>query len=296
MKVLLRLLLATLTLTICSSVQAQQQVIAFWDFNDGFVVQDETPQIVHQPTIGSGVLYQQRAETDGNGKDGNPFTSAELGIDTSTNLNADQAIAWDDFANAGDNDAEFFMVVSTLGFENIEISFDYQGNDDDLDGDGVNVSDGFIQYDARFSLLPLIEVTVPDVGPVVIKDFDGASTDLLPTGTSVAVINSSTIFQRDLLMAPASVNNQAVFAFRLDEFEGNDSVRFDNVLITGTPMGDPALCGDVDLSGVVDFLDIAPFIILLSTPGAFQAEADCNLNGLVDFLDIAPFIAALAGN
>ena len=54
------------------------------------------------------------------------------------------------------------------------------------------------------------------------------------------------------------------------------------------------LLGDVDLNGSVDFLDIAPFIALLSS-GEFQFEADCDQNGTVDFLDIAPFIAFISG-
>ncbi len=61
--------------------------------------------------------------------------------------------------------------------------------------------------------------------------------------------------------------------------------------------GDPVqvfLLGDVDLDGVVNFLDIAPFIEVLST-GGFQAEADCNQDGIVDFLDIAAFIAIVNG-
>lgn len=58
---------------------------------------------------------------------------------------------------------------------------------------------------------------------------------------------------------------------------------------------DDATCtlGDVDLSGTVDFLDIAPFIAVLSS-GANQCEADCDQSGSVDFLDIAPFIAILS--
>ena len=55
----------------------------------------------------------------------------------------------------------------------------------------------------------------------------------------------------------------------------------------------PALLGDVNLDGVVNFLDIAPFIAVLATAG-FQAEADCDENGVVDFLDIAPFIDILS--
>ena len=54
------------------------------------------------------------------------------------------------------------------------------------------------------------------------------------------------------------------------------------------------LLGDVNEDETVDFLDISPFISVLSG-GTFQAEADCDENGVVDFLDISPFITILAG-
>ena len=52
------------------------------------------------------------------------------------------------------------------------------------------------------------------------------------------------------------------------------------------------LLGDVNLDGVVNFLDISPFIGVLSNQGT-QAEADLNQDGVVSFLDISPFIMAL---
>ena len=54
------------------------------------------------------------------------------------------------------------------------------------------------------------------------------------------------------------------------------------------------LLGDVNLDGVVDFFDIAPFILLLSNGGT-QAEADINQSGEITFLDIQPFIEILSG-
>jgi hypothetical protein len=51
--------------------------------------------------------------------------------------------------------------------------------------------------------------------------------------------------------------------------------------------------GDINQSGAVDFLDISPFIGLLSS-GGFQVEADLNEDNAVDFLDISPFIAVLS--
>ena len=53
------------------------------------------------------------------------------------------------------------------------------------------------------------------------------------------------------------------------------------------------LLGDVNLDGVVNFSDIAPFIAVLSNGGS-QAEADIDQNGIVNFSDIAPFIGILS--
>ena len=53
------------------------------------------------------------------------------------------------------------------------------------------------------------------------------------------------------------------------------------------------LLGDVNRDDVVNFLDIAPFITLLSS-NTFQVEADINGDQGVNFLDIAPFIALLS--
>ena len=52
---------------------------------------------------------------------------------------------------------------------------------------------------------------------------------------------------------------------------------------------------DVNLDGIVNFLDIAPFISVLASEGspAEEAAADCNMDGVVSFLDISPFIMAL---
>lgn len=67
--------------------------------------------------------------------------------------------------------------------------------------------------------------------------------------------------------------------------------------IGGTDPNDPNdpsfLLGDVNQDGAVTFLDIAPFIALLSTQD-FQDEADIDRNGVFNFLDIDPFITLLS--
>ena len=55
-----------------------------------------------------------------------------------------------------------------------------------------------------------------------------------------------------------------------------------------------ALLGDVNGDGVIDGLDIQPFVDLL-TGGGYQAEADINADSVVDGLDIQPFVDIITG-
>ena len=66
----------------------------------------------------------------------------------------------------------------------------------------------------------------------------------------------------------------------------------------------PFVVGDVNGDGVVNNLDIAPFVLGLTNPSAFQAQfpyvtlniaGDVNNDGAVNNLDIAPFVALLTG-
>lgn len=72
------------------------------------------------------------------------------------------------------------------------------------------------------------------------------------------------------------------------------SLFIDDTSIIGSLVADSVVKGDVNLSGDVDFLDISPFITVLSA-GGDQDEADVNCDGAVSFLDIAPFITILSG-
>jgi len=53
------------------------------------------------------------------------------------------------------------------------------------------------------------------------------------------------------------------------------------------------LLGDCNRDGIVNFLDISPFITILSG-GDYLGQADVNEDGAVDFLDISPFIVLLS--
>ena len=82
-------------------------------------------------------------------------------------------------------------------------------------------------------------------------------------------------------------------------FDANGAINLGNALgqKMGALLSNPlqVLRGDVNLDGVVSFLDISPFIAILSAEG-FQAEADCDENGIVNFLDISTFIAILSSS
>ena len=76
----------------------------------------------------------------------------------------------------------------------------------------------------------------------------------------------------------------------------NVQILFTAVTIAGFEKVDDNFgLGDVNQDGIVNFLDISPFILVLSMPSQFQFEADTNQDGVVSFLDISPFIVLLAG-
>lgn len=205
---------------------ASANLVAFWDFNDGFDVADETVQIVHNASQGSGTLYQQRADTDGNGKGGNAFTDATYSI----NVLDGKSMAWDDVAKSGDNDAEFFLTFSTLGLSNIVVSFDLYGNS----------AKPIPSFDVKYDTKALVDAVNPGDVVGTIKDFDsGLSTEFL-NNQSVPAGTNDPSFQRVIVdfSSATALNNQSIVAIRFDDFDrdtGNDSMRIDNVMVTAVP-------------------------------------------------------------
>ena len=52
--------------------------------------------------------------------------------------------------------------------------------------------------------------------------------------------------------------------------------------------------GDVNMDGVVNLLDVEPFVDAV-TNGSFIQEADVNCDGVINLLDVAPFVELLSG-
>lgn len=147
-------------------------------------------------------------------------------------------------------------------------------------------------------------VSVLDANTIVVEDFtfDGA-------GLSVFFYlgTSDTTFSSGLPIGPELVGT--VFdgtqdSFTIDLPAGTTVDGYNAVsvwcVVADVSFGDgtfsaPALlAGDLNLDGAVNFLDIAPFIAIL-TSGEFESQADFNQDGAVTFMDIAPFIAILTG-
>ena len=105
-----------------------------------------------------------------------------------------------------------------------------------------------------------------------------------------------TINNRDVTLSGLLADGSP-FSFDLNTSQnaGQDFIA-SNATLTVTVAGVPEpKLGDVNRDGVVNFLDIAPFIAAL-TSEEVQPEADINGSGTVDFLDIAPFILILTSN
>lgn len=119
-------------------------------------------------------------------------------------------------------------------------------------------------------------------GDVVYEETAGSYDPVNPTSGDTSVSNT----------AITSFNGIVFGIFDDNPFPGSTgSYTVSNIMIAATNSG--GILGDVNRDGDVNFLDIAPFIALLSN-GEFQVEADIDLCGKVDFLDIAPFIALLS--
>jgi hypothetical protein len=234
MKTLTNLIAITAVFTVGSLYGSS--LIAYWDFDDGYAVDNDTVQITHNTALGSGTLYQQRADTDGNGKGGNAFNqSGFTGLNTSISSAGGKAMAWDDVGKSGANDAEFFLTFSTSGYRDIQLGFDLKGNDEA----------GILSFDLKYSFSTLLDVTNPTDITGTIKDFDlGFSTSFLNNEATLGATNTPA-FERVLVdfNALSEINDRAYVAIRMDDFKENDAMSIDNILITGTAIPEPKTYG-----------------------------------------------------
>ena len=111
----------------------------------------------------------------------------------------------------------------------------------------------------------------------------GAPTFLVDSATNELVLLGVNSFTLDA-EAPSTFESSGV------TYTGNlkDEI---NAVLAGNII-EPGVLGDCNIDGVVDFLDISPFISVLAA-GDYLEQADINQDDTVDFLDISPFINLL---
>ena len=185
-----------------------------------------------------------------------------------------------------------------------------------------NPETGKLESAGQIEILNESEITVTLIGPTM----SGGETVLLAVGSDGTIFSNAPGDEDDTLLGAGEIHNHLEFDLQGDEavgaygimfqFESDFAVTDDEIdavskpiwLIFNNGMDDEVfeedavgafvgevLLGDIDSSGTVDFLDISPFVSLLTT-GDFQAQADFDGNGMVDFLDISPFVGALTGS
>jgi len=110
----------------------------------------------------------------------------------------------------------------------------------------------------------------------------GAPTFLIDNATNELILLGVNSFRLD--SAPSFFSTGVTYAG--NQMEEISAILDANVI-------PPVLLGDCNFDGELNFLDIGPFIVILST-GDFFEEADIDENGDVNFLDIGPFISLLS--
>ena len=114
----------------------------------------------------------------------------------------------------------------------------------------------------------------------------GAPTFLIDSATNELVLLGVNSYQLDA--ADPNVFQSSGVTYTGNQMDEINSILEENAIV-------PALLGDCNFDGQVNFLDISPFITVLTT-NEYLEEADINQNGFVNFLDISLFIKLLSGS
>lgn len=146
---------------------------------------------------------------------------------------------------------------------------------------------------------PHLDVMAPSPGILAPSPSGDSLYDPNFGGTSAAAPHVAGLAALMLAMDPNLTPEQIRTAMHenADDF---GAVGFDNfyghgrINVAETIASLAFVLGDVNRDGVVDLLDVAPFVELIGS-GQFQVEADVNGDGSVDLLDVAPFIELLGG-
>ena len=154
--------------------------------------------------------------------------------------------------------------------------------------DGYSFTATYTPSDIIYTVSNIVTVNETGAEPAGATSFSFSLSDAVAADPSL----SSAL--DDYVASYSSLVGDSFAYFSHQNSSGGTATTFGNFEIAVTTTG-AILLGDVNTDDVVNFLDISPFIAILSA-GDFQAEADVNQDGIVNFLDIAPFIGILSGS
>ena len=206
-----------------------------------------------------------------------------------------------------DLEALILQPGNTFGVSSGRLVADNVNGDLQLDGGvlGIGDSPGLMTVNGDLTLQTgaTLEVEIMGTDPGVEFDQVQVSGDVMLGGALALVIGSSLDFGQEFEIVQSAGTLSGEFAGIGDgdiittnngaqllvNYQSNALSLF--VLVESNGV----LLGDVNLDGVVNLLDVGPFIELIST-SEFQVEADCNEDGIVNLLDVGPFIEILSGS
>ena len=96
-----------------------------------------------------------------------------------------------------------------------------------------------------------------------------------------------TIFEGEPVIDQQRLLNDDVLSVFIQEGSNNSGVTTSDLNVFDFNVSNFVL-GDVDGNGVVNFLDVSPFLIVLFS-GTYQLEADIDGNGTINLFDVTPF-------
>lgn len=225
------------------AARVRQQRLVLFDFNDLDNIparHDEPRYASYNATIGTPTFTGYWQEIDANGKSG---VDLAAGDGTRFGVDKGRAFAWDDVKGPG-ADAMFTLALTTAGYVNLKLRFDYRAEE-------IHSFDVSVSQDNGYTFAPLFHRV-----PLVADD----------TWRSVEI---DLYGRRDLA-------NAGKIIFRFDNFDGNKKFRLDNLEVFGdkldanfsAPAIDndsqllPALCGvigDPEFPGYTMPFSVATF-------------------------------------
>ena len=159
----------------------------------------------------------------------------------------------------------------------VTYQFDYRAADDPDGPGGSTETFAFIRVIDQFNNFSLVDEFVFDTTAATSEFQTGSiNVEIIPDYFNAAQ-GEGLLFQYGFFSLAAN-------------FEGS-GIYYDNISLTGAA---ECLVGDVNGDGVINLLDVGPFVEAI-TLGDFVCEADANQDGSLDLLDVGPFVLLLSG-